>query len=306
MAKRLLLLAAIAVSSAVLAAQQPAWPPAPTHLTMTIWPGAAPGSQPNPPAETQRTAPGPAGKPATFLTNVSTPTLTLYTPEGKSTGAAVVVFPGGGYNVLAIDYEGAEVCDWLNSIGVACLVLKYRVPHSGYPRSPAALEDAQRALGIVRAHAAEWRIDPNRIGVAGFSAGAHLSAMVSIHFDKRLYPAVDAADQLSCRPDFAMLIYPGGLVMEHGNFALSPAAQPVAETPPTFIVQAEDDPVAPVENSVEYFLALKNAHVPAEMHIYAQGGHGFGLRPTALPVTNWPHLAQIWLHTINILPAPAP
>jgi acetyl esterase/lipase len=271
---------------------------------LPIWPGAAPGAEANPPAETQRTSAGAAGKPAIFVSNVSTPTLTLYTPKGANTGAAVVVFPGGGYNVLAIDYEGAEVCDWLNSIGVNCLVLKYRVPRTGYPRSPAALQDAQRALGIVRAHAAEWHIDPKRIGVAGFSAGAHLSAMVSIHYDKRLYDPVDAADQLSCRPDFAILIYPGGLIAREAPLALSPSAKPTADTPPTFIVQAEDDPMAPVENSVEYFLALKSAHVPAEMHIYAQGGHGFGLRRTALPVTSWPQAAEIWLHTIKILPAP--
>ncbi len=301
MGKRLLLLTTVAFSAA-LSAQQPAWPPAPSHLTMPIWPGAVPGAEANPPAETQRTSGGAAGMPAIFVSNVSTPTLTLYTPTGTNTGAAVVVFPGGGYNVLAIDYEGAEVCDWLNSIGVNCLVLKYRVPRTGYPRSPAALEDAQRAIGIVRAHAAEWHIDPKRIGVAGFSAGAHLSAMASIHYDERLYDPVDAADQLSCRPDFAMLIYPGGLADAKQNFALSSAAQPTAGTPPTFIVQAEDDPMAPVENSVVYFQALKNAHVPAEMHIYAQGGHGFGLRRTALPVTTWPQSAEIWLHTIKILP----
>jgi len=301
MIKHLAFLAAAAFSVA-LSAQQPGWPPAPSHLTISIWPGAVPDAVANPPAETSRTAIGPAGKPATFLSNVSAPTLTLYTPTGANTGAAVVVFPGGGYSVLAIDYEGAEVCDWLNSIGVNCLVLKYRVPRTGYPRSPAALEDAQRAIGLVRAHAAEWHIDPKRIGVAGFSAGGHLSAMISIHNDKRLYEPVDAADQLSCRPDFAILIYPGGLIAREAPLALSPSAQPTADTPPTFIAQAEDDPMAPVENSLLYFQALKNVHVPAEMHLYAQGGHGFGLRRTALPVTTWPQAAEIWLHNIKILP----
>jgi acetyl esterase/lipase len=304
MDRRIYLLAAVAVLTASLAAQQPAWPPAPTHLTLPIWPGTVPDALPNPPAETQTTSGSVAGKTATFVTNVSMPTLTLYSPKGKNTGAAVVVFPGGGYNVLAIDYEGAEVCDWLNSMGVTCLVLKYRVPRSGYPRSLAALKDAQRALGIVRSHADEWHIDPKRIGVVGFSAGGHLAAMVSIHFDKRLYPLQDDADVLSCRPDFALLIYPGGLIQEHGDQSLSQAAQPTSETPPTFIVQAEDDPMAPVENSVEYFLALKSAHVPAEMHIYAQGGHGYGLRRTALPVTTWPRTAELWMQTIKILPAP--
>jgi acetyl esterase/lipase len=234
---------------------------------------------------------------------VSVPTLTLYEPKGKSNGAAVVVFPGGGYRILAIDLEGTEVCDWLTSQGFACLILKYRVPSTGpYPKSPAALQDAQRALGLVRLHAAEWHIDPNRIGVLGFSAGGHLAAALSTHFDQRLYDPTDGADKLSCRPDFAVVVYPGALALADKNFAPNPEINPTANTPPTFIVQAENDPVH-VENAVVYFMALKNAKVPAELHIYAEGGHGYGLRRTALPVTLWPQSVETWFRTIKVLPA---
>jgi acetyl esterase/lipase len=215
----------------------------------------------------------------------------------------VVVFPGGAYRILAIDLEGTEVCEWLNSIGVTCILLKYRVPDSGpYPKSTNALQDAQRALGMVRAHAAEWHIDPNRIGVLGFSAGAHLAAALSTHFEQRLYPTADAADQQSCRPDFAVIVYPGYLALSEQNFAPNAEIHPTEKTPPTFIVQTEDDPVH-VENSTVYFLALKNAKVPVEMHLFAKGGHGYGLRRTELPVTAWPKDVETWMRTIGILAA---
>jgi acetyl esterase/lipase len=289
-----------------LVAQPSGWPPTPGHLTLPVWPGAAPGASANLPPEADTTTAKDnliAGRPLIRLGNVSTPTLTLYSPKGENTGAAVVVFPGGGYHILAIDLEGTEVCDWLNSAGITCVLLKYRVPDTGpYPKSPAALQDAQRALGLVRAHAAEWKIDPNRIGVLGFSAGAHLAAALSTHFDQRLYEPIDAADKLSCRPDFAVIVYPGYLALADKNFAPNPEINPTAQTPPQFIVQAEDDPVH-VENAIVYFMALKNVKVPAELHIYAEGGHGYGLRRTALPVTRWPQSVETWLRTIKILPA---
>jgi acetyl esterase/lipase len=247
-----------------------------------------------------------AGRRVIRIGNVSAPTLTLYTPTSNSAGAAVVVFPGGGYRILAIDLEGTEVCDWLNSEGITCALLKYRVPDTGpYPKSAAALQDAQRALGIVRAHAAEWHIDPHRIGVLGFSAGGHLAAALSTHFDKRIYDPIDAADKLNCRPDFAVIIYPGYLAIAEQNFAPNADIHVTEQTPPTFLAQAEDDPVH-VENSNVYFLALKNAKVPTEMHLYAQGGHGYGLRRTELPVTAWPQLVETWLHTIKILQTSTP
>ena len=303
------LLIVITLASTPVFAQKPAWQPAPGHTTLNLWPHGAPGAQTNPAPEIDTTTAKDnliAGKPLIRLGNVSVPTLTLYEPKGQNTSAAVVVFPGGSYHILAIDLEGSEVCDWFNSIGVTCVLLKYRVPDSGpYPKSSAALQDAQRALGIVRAHAAEWRIDPHRIGVLGFSAGAHLAAAVSTHFDKRLYDSVDEADQLSCRPDFAAIIYPGYLAMAEQDFAPNSEIHVTDQTPPSFIVQAEDDTVH-VENSTVYFMALKNAKVPAELHIYTQGGHGYGLRRTELPITAWPKLAETWLHTIHVLGAPAP
>jgi acetyl esterase/lipase len=274
-----------------------------------------------------------AGKPTVWITNVTRPTMTIYSPKGKNTGAAVVVFPGGGYQGLAIDLEGTEVCDWLTPRGITCVLLKYRVtdvgpyPKSGpYPESPMALEDAQRTLGLVRFRAAEWHIDPHKIGVLGFSAGGHLSAAISNHFDKRLYPPVDAADKLSCRPDFAVPIYPGHLslgaaewdakqgtkkfVIPHPGrlsaadkeLALNPDLHVTSRTPPTFLLQAEDDNVDNVDDSLAYYIALKNARVPAEMHLYAQGRHAFGLRRTKFPITGWPDLVETWLKTIGMIP----
>ena len=298
--------AAIAASSIYLTAQGTAWNPPADRITLPLWPGAAPGEPANMPPEVDMNADKShtmAGRPYIRLGNVSTPTLTLYAPKGKNSGAAIVVFPGGGYQILSIDLEGTEVCDWLNSIGVNCVLLKYRVPNTGpYPKSPLALEDAQRAMGLVRLHATEWGIDPNRVGVLGFSAGGHLAAAISNHYDQRLYEPIDAADKLSCRPDFAVVLYPGYLAMADKGFAPNPDIQPTANTPPTFILQAEDDPVH-VENAVVYFMALKNAKVPAELHVYAQGGHGYGLRPRDLPIMGWPKLVETWLHTIKILPA---
>ncbi|HUE43119.1 MAG TPA: alpha/beta hydrolase [Candidatus Sulfotelmatobacter sp.] len=303
-----LLLSAATFPCCIASAQTPAWQPTPGHTQIPIWPKGVPGPHLNPLPEVDTTTSKDnliAGKPVIRLGNVSTPTITVYQPAAKNTGAAVVVFPGGAYRILAIDLEGTEVCDWLTSNGIACILLKYRVPDSGpYPKSSAALQDAQRAVGLVRSHADEWHIDPRRIGVLGFSAGAHLAAALSTHFDQRLYDAVDVADDLSCRPDFAVIAYPGYLAIAEQNFAPNSEIHPTEKTPPSFIVQAEDDTVH-VENATIYFLALKNAKVPAELHIYAQGGHGYGLRPTNLPVTHWPKLVETWLHTIQMLEVPA-
>ena len=284
--------------------QKPAWAPEPGHMTLTLWPNGAPDATRNPEPELDTTTTQDrlvAGKPVVRLGNVSSPTITVYSPAGANNGAAVVVFPGGAYHILAIDLEGTEVCTWLNSAGITCVLLKYRVPDSGpYPKSLAALQDAQRAVGLVRAHAIEWHIDPDRIGVLGFSAGAHLAASLSTHFDKRLYDAKDAFDQVSCRPDFAVIVYPGYLAISEQNYAPNPELHPTEKTPPSFIVQAEDDPVH-VENATVYFQLLANAKVPAELHIYADGGHGYGLRNTALPVSDWPKLVETWLLTIKVL-----
>jgi acetyl esterase/lipase len=218
-----------------------------------------------------------------------------------------------------MDLEGTEICDWLTSRGITCVLLKYRVPDSGptwkdgrryYPKVPTALQDAQRTLGLVRQHAAQWQVDPHKIGVIGFSAGGHLAAAASTRFDKRAYPTVDAADALSCRPDFAVIVYPGHLwahedeagdTRDTSDLKLRPDIRVRADTPPTFLLHAENDKVDSVQQSLAYYVALKEAGVPVEMHLYAQGGHAFGVRPTKLPVGAWPVLVEQWLHTIGIL-----
>jgi len=175
------------------------------------------------------------------------------------------------------------------------------LPTNGLAISTLALEDAQRTIGLVRLHANEWHIDPHKIGVLGFSAGGYLVTEISTHFDHRLYPPVDASDQQSCRPDFAVVIYPGHLWTEK-NLELNPGIRVTRQTPPTFLLQAENDPVDPVQNSLAYWAALKQAGVPVEMHLYAEGGHAFGLRRTELPITEWPKLVERWLPTIGITP----
>ena len=305
---------AVAFARGSLSAQTRAWQPTPGHTQIPIWPEVAPDAQPVAGPEWATAANGSiVGKPCCVMVEVvSQPTMTVYSPEGVNTGVAVVVFPGGGYIDLAIDLEGTEVCDWLISKGITCVLLKYRVPGEGprpnknksgaYPDSPVALQDAQRVLGLTRLHANEWHVDPHKIGVLGFSAGGHLVAAISTNYEKRLYPAVDAADKESCRPDFAVALYPGHL-LEHTSkdFELNPYVPVTRETPPTFIVHAQDDPVDPVENSLVYYSALRKAGVPAEMHIYVKGGHAFGLRRTESPITGWPQLVETWLGTIGMV-----
>ena len=281
---------------------------------MPIWPGAVPDARPASDSESIATAPNlVAGKPWVYVRDVSRPTLTVYSPPGNNTGAAIVVFPGGGYQILAIDLEGTEVCDWLTSKGITCVLLKYRVPRSGpswdpsckcniNPKPQTALEDAQRTVGLVRFHAADWHVDPHKIGVLGFSAGGHLVAAISTQFQQRLYAAVDAADTESCRPDFAVALYPGHLwIPESGQFGFNPDIHVTRNTPPTFLLQAETDSVDNVNQSLVYYIALKDAGVPTEMHLYADGGHAFGLRRTKDPITAWPQLVEKWLRTIGMI-----
>jgi acetyl esterase/lipase len=303
-----LILAVFLVHASGLFAQTPGWQPPAGHRQLPLWPGTPPDAQFGPPPNTEK-MPEPGE-----VDNVSRPTMTVYSPKRNNTGAAVVVFPGGGYYVLAIDLEGTEVCDWLTSKGITCVLLKYRVPNSGMhgegpggrrqvkPKAPMALQDAQRTVGLVRFHASEYHIDPHKIGVLGFSAGGHLATDISTHFDKRLYPAVDAADKVSCRPDFAVVLYPGHLWISKERFDLNPDIPVSRQTPPTFLLHAENDPVDSVNNSLVYYVALKNAGVPVEMHLYAEGKHAFGLRPTSFPITRWPKLVETWLETIGMIP----
>ena len=325
----------LACTSASVHAQAQVWQPSPGHKQVAIWPRTPPDPQPVKGPEFAQSSGSKflvAGKPVIGVSNVTQPTMTVYAPQGNNTGAAVIVFPGGGYQVLAIDLEGSEVCDWLTSKGITCVLLKYRVtdigayPKSGpYPESPMALEDAQRTMGLVRMHAAEWHIDPHKIGVLGFSAGGHLVVAMSAWFEHRIYPSSDTADRVSCRPDFAVAIYPGHLslsaaewdanqgaihyVLPHQenqssvdkDLAFNPTIPISNQIPPTFLLQNEDDDVDSVYDSLSYYIALKRAGVPVEMHLYAQGGHAFGLRRTKLPATAWPQLVETWLQTIGII-----
>jgi acetyl esterase/lipase len=228
-----------------------------------------------------------AGKPIIRLANVSDPTLTFYpAPAASNTGAAVIVFPGGGYRILALDLEGSEICEWLNSIGVNAALVKYRVPPAPNALGYAApLVDAINALAAIHSHAAEWHIDPHRIGVIGFSAGGHLAALLS---------------NANPHPDFALLIYPAYLTPDEDRTVLASEVTVSAQTPPTFLIQTEDDPIH-VENSLVYYAAMTKSKAPAEMHLFAKGGHGYGLRETAEPVTGWPKLAEAWLHARGLL-----
>jgi acetyl esterase/lipase len=278
-----------------------------TRTTLDVWPGKAPGEVGTVAEEQAKTAKLPDGTTViTSLTNVSKPTLLVCRPEAaKNARVAVLVFPGGGYNNLAWDHEGEQVARWLNSMGVTAAVLKYRIPRregAAKDMPPVqALMDAQRAISLVRSKAADWGIDARRIGVLGFSAGGHLAAWVATNFDKRAYAKIDAADEADCRPDFAVMIYPGGVV-KRGTTELSPEIRVTPQTPPCFFAHANDDRVSP-ENSVAMYLALRRANVPAELHIYAAGGHGFGLRPTGKPCATWPQRCEEWLRDIGVLKA---
>jgi acetyl esterase/lipase len=274
--------------------------------SMPLWPDVAPGEKGDIGEERDTNKPDPkTGKLKDDIQRlgfVSKPTITVYKPPAdKDTGAAIVVCPGGGYSILAMNLEGTEVCDWLNSIGVTGVLLKYRVPgRKGIERHVPPLQDVQRAIGLVRQNAAEWRIDPKRIGVLGFSAGGHLSAAASTNYEQRTYPPVDDADKQSCRPDFACLIYPAYLTQKDDLSKLAPELKITKDTPPTFAVQTEDDPVK-VENVYTYTLALKNAKVPSELHVYPKGGHGYGLRPSANEVSTWPQRAADWMKAMGFL-----
>ncbi len=288
------------------------WQPSSGHTQIPIWPaGKMPDALLDAKSEYVKISTGLiAGKSVTEILNVSQPTMTIYSPQTKNTGAAIVVFPGGGFNGLAIDLEGTEICSWLTSKGITCVLLKYRVPDSGpawheschchiHPKAPTALEDAQRTLGLLRLNASKWHFNPNKIGVIGFSAGGYMVADISTHFKKRAYTPIDAADKESCRPDFAIALYPGHMRMEGKKFVLNPNIHFTKETPPTFLLQAENDPEDNIDNSLLYYIGLKNAGVPVEMHLYANGGHAFGLRPTKFAITKWPPLVERWLKSNN-------
>lgn len=266
---------------------------------MFIWPDRESGPEFG---GTGRFVPREESKPSGVdrLTDVTNPSLTVYRPEhAMGPTPAVMVCPGGGYNILALDKEGTEICAWLNSAGFTAILLAYTVPND----RAAALRDAQRAMGLIRRNAEAWNLDPHRLGVIGFSAGGHLCAALSTCADGRTYEPIDEADALSCRPDFTVLVYPAYLVEERNRIprelTTAPELKITSNTPPTLLIQTQDDTIR-VENSLYYYHALTEAKVPAELHLYAKGGHGYGLRESEHAVVEWPKRCERWFKTLGI------
>lgn len=288
-----------------------------TPTVLPVWPGAVPQDFGTIGPERVRDPSEAPTKTAKWITNVTQPSLTVFPPPaGRNTRAAIIICPGGGYWNLAWDLEGEEVAAWFNRAGFTAAVLKYRVPRRpGQPEgrpAPGPLLDAQRAVSLMRHRAEAWDIDPKRIGMVGFSAGGHLAIATATHFDQRGYEPIDEIDTVSCRPDFAAAIYPGYFIeqrpagVEINKDALAPYVRIPKETPPVFLAHATDDPVAGPENSVLMHLALKRAGIPVELHIYARGGHGFGVRPTALACSTWPDRCVAWLRDLGMLAPQSP
>jgi acetyl esterase/lipase len=281
-------------------------------LVVDLWPGKVPGDD----AATigaekfiQLMVRGKAyevgGKPTKWLTNVTKPTLTVYRPaQDKHNGVAMLICPGGGYHNLGWDVEGEEVAAWLNSIGVTGIILKYRCPRrpgdvrGEPPLGP--LKDAQRAVSLVRSRAAEWGIDSKKIGMVGFSAGGHLVGATATNFEHRAYDPIDGIDKVSCRPDFGIMLYSGYFKLK-GKDELSPTIRVTSAAPPLFLVHASDDTISEVDHSVIMYLAMKRAGVPAELHVFASGGHGFAVRPIDQPCAAWTRSCVDWLAHQGIL-----
>ncbi len=278
----------------------------PSVVALKLWPSTPPGDENvTLPPEADQTKPEDrliAGRPIIKLGNVSTPLIEIHRPPaGEANGAAVIVCPGGGHYILAWDLEGTEVAAWLNTLGVTAVVLKYRVPSRTREtqRWQAAVQDAQRAVRLVRANAENWQIDPQRIGILGFSAGGETAALASLLYEKNHYEPIDDIDRVSARPDFALLIYSGGLYDEKKK-ALPDHVVVPAGAPPFFFAHAWDDRVS-VQNALLLGSALKEKGISASLHLYPTGGHGYGLRPTDEPVTTWPARAEEWMRHAGLL-----
>lgn len=303
------LLSATLVCGAPLASAQdaPASQGTTASATIQLWPATPPGDDGlELPPEQDTSGPNGravAGQPVIRLGNVTTPELAVYRPDpARANGASVIICPGGGHRILAYDLEGTEVAEWLQGLGVTAFVLKYRVPaREGRPRYDAAVQDGQRAVSIVRSRASEWGLDPNRIGILGFSAGGQTAALTAL-MQSRLYDPVDPADEASHLPNAAMLIYPAYLVDREQPTRLNPEVTVTDAAPPTFLVHAWDDGVTP-QSSLQLAAALKQQGVPCELHLYSKGGHGYGMRPTDLPVTHWPARCEDWLRVQGWLKA---
>jgi acetyl esterase/lipase len=289
------------------------WQPPAGLVQVPIWPGPVPGmegaTQPPESVLTAKTPDALEGDTSQAAFDVTVPTMTVFPPKDMNTGVAIVVFPGGGYKAVVVTLQGTEICNWLTARGITCVLSKYRVPKSGHhyeagcdcgvtPKVPRALQDAQRTIRLVRAQAKELNIDPGKIGVMGFSAGGYLVAQTS-NILKPAYKPVDDNDRVSSRPDFAIALYPGHLCRTGGK--LDPGLHVTKQAPPTFLLQAWDDPVDEICNSTLYARALDAAGVPTEVHLFAKGGHAFGLRKMEHPVAMWPQLVEAWLREIGVM-----
>lgn len=276
-------------------------------IVVTLWPGPAPGDAGLTASEKERIYPSKIVGPTKLVTNVTQPTITvLRPPAGMNTGTAMIICPGGGYWDLFWELEGEEVAAWLNSVGITGVILKYRVPRradepKGEP-PPGPLLDAQRAVSVVRSRAAEWGIDPRRIGIVGFSAGGHLALATATSFERRRYERVDAHDDASSRPDFAVLCYSGFLKAKDRD-ELWPGLSIPGGTPPVLLTHTSDDTISSSEHSAIMYLALKRAGIPAELHIYATGDHDFGVRQNGRLPASWTRLCVDWLRSFDLLKA---
>jgi predicted amidohydrolase/acetyl esterase/lipase len=304
--KRMLILAWVGVGLTMIGPAHAADGP----LVLDVWPGKVAGDRGKIGPERVRAVAEAPTADAKWITNVTRPTISVFRPdETNNTGVAIVICPGGGYWNLAWDKEGEEVAAWMQTLGITGVVLKYRVPRRpGEPEplpAPGPLLDAQRAISLVRSRSATWGIDPERIGIIGFSAGGHLALMTAISFEKRSYDPVDEVDRASCKPNFAIVAYPGYILTRPGADELAKYVRIPKETGPIFIVHASDDqePGAQPEQSLALYRELKRADVPAELHIYDRGRHGFGVRKSALPVSRWTERCADWLNERGILPA---
>ena len=274
------------------------------QVTLNLWPGTPPGGIPETIGE-EKWEPGKETPPIVRISSVSIPTLAFY-PAKNPTGACIVIFPGGGYNILAYNHEGSEIADWLNSIGVSAVVVKYRVPRrSDLPKLWAPLQDAQRAIRITRSRAAEWKIDPEKIGVLGFSAGGHLTVCAALDYATKTYDPVDAIDEIDCRPNFAIPIYPAYLMDDEKDFSadsqLSESVRIDGNAPPTFISVANDDANRGAA-AARFYIKMKEAGVPCEIHIPVKGGHGYGIREDKGVAAQWNKNCENWLRALNIIP----
>lgn len=267
--------------------------------THKLWPGKAPGETKDI-GDEKLIAPKNATD-VKRVSHVSEPTITVYAPpKDKANGTAVLVAPGGGYNILAIEHEGTQVCEWLNTLGVTAVLLKYRVPkhEAQTPDNLAMVQDAQRAISLVRSMSKELGIDPTRVGMLGFSAGGHLTVCTALA-KKRMYETADKGEeQFSYLPNFAVLVYPAYLTDKGG--ALKPEFEVKKDSPPMFFAHSSDDPVTS-EGSVALYSALKKAGVPSELHLYATGGHGYGMKKVPHPCATWPDRAGDWLKARGLL-----